>query len=156
MIEAGRKPVVELKPVGVRCALLLGNGDYECIGKLPHEANVKAVRGALEKLGFKLIEVELNLSGKKLKKAIKRFGEKLEEIIEKIHKRRHQDVARWIVGEYKETEIDSDRTELISSHFCLSVIGIVYYWLTKPEDHEHTKKLHDNLKNTMTLLLRER
>jgi len=83
-------------------------------------------------------------------------GTELEAIIGKIHKRRHQDVARWIVGGYKETEIDSDRTELISSHFCLSVIGIVYYWLTKPEDHEHTKKLHDNLKNTMTLLLRER
>ena len=53
-------------------------------------------------------------------------GTELEAIIGKIHKRRHQDVARWIVGGYKETEIDSDRTELISSHFCLSVIGIVY------------------------------
>jgi AcrR family transcriptional regulator len=83
-------------------------------------------------------------------------GTELETIIEKIHRRRHQDVARWIMNEFKETEMDSDRTDIISSHFCAAIIGIVYYWLTKPEDQEHTKKLHDNLKNTMTLLLQER
>ena len=80
----------------------------------------------------------------------------IDENLRRHHRRRHQDVARWIMAEFEETEIGSDRTDIISSHFCASIIGIVYYWLTKPEDQEHTKKLHDNLKNTMTLLLQER
>ena len=59
-------------------------------------------------------------------------GTELETIIEKIHRRRHQDVARWIMAEFKETDINSDRTDIISSHFCATIS--VKYPGTSPED----------------------
>lgn len=80
-------------------------------------------------------------------------GSELAAIIGNIHNRRHQDVKEWITSDPGIPYTKKHLADEIASQFCASVIGIVYYWLANPADLEETRKLHDNLKKTMTLLL---
>ena len=80
-------------------------------------------------------------------------GSELTEIIGNIHNRRHQDVFTWITTDLVVDERVKHNADAIAGQFCASVIGIVYYWLANPSDLEETRKLHDNLKKTMTLIL---
>ena len=80
-------------------------------------------------------------------------GSELAEIIGSIHNRRHQDIVNWISANSEIGEGIKKNSDAIAAQFCASVIGIVYYWLANPSDLEETGKLHNNLKNTMTLLL---
>ena len=80
-------------------------------------------------------------------------GSELTEIIGNIHNRRHQDVVTWITTDPSVGEGGKQNADAIAGQFCASVIGIVYYWLANPADLEETRKLHDNLKKTMTLIL---
>ena len=80
-------------------------------------------------------------------------GSELTEIIGNIHNRRHQDVFAWIMTDSAVGERIKSNADAIAGQFCASVIGIVYYWLANPSDLKETRKLHDNLKKTMTLML---
>lgn len=80
-------------------------------------------------------------------------GSELAGIIGNIHQRRHQDVVSWIVSDPAIVETTKSTADDIAGQFCASVIGIVYYWLANPSELEETRRLHDNLKKTMTLLL---
>jgi AcrR family transcriptional regulator len=80
-------------------------------------------------------------------------GSELSTIIGNIHSRRHQDMVSWIKADPQIRIETKSRADAIAAQFCASVIGIVYYWLANPSDLEETRQLHDNLKNTMTLLV---
>lgn len=80
-------------------------------------------------------------------------GSELSAIIGNIHKRRHQDMVHWISAAPAISMKNKNNADAIAAQFCAAVIGIVYYWLANPTDLNGTKDLHDNLKNTMTLLL---
>ena len=80
-------------------------------------------------------------------------GSELAAIIGNIHNRRHQDVENWIKSDRTIPDSKKQIADAIAGQFCASVIGIVYYWLANPSDLEETRKLHDNLKKTMSLLL---
>ncbi|MBO6558497.1 MAG: TetR/AcrR family transcriptional regulator [Pseudomonadales bacterium] len=80
-------------------------------------------------------------------------GSELSAIIGNIHNRRHQDMVNWINTDPQILQKTKSRADEIAAQFCASVIGIVYYWLANPSDLEETRQLHDNLKNTMTLLI---
>ena len=80
-------------------------------------------------------------------------GSELATLIGNIHHRRRQDVIDWIVNDRRAGERTKQNADAIAGHFCASVIGIVYYWLANPADLGETRKLHDNLKKTMSLLL---
>ena len=80
-------------------------------------------------------------------------GSELSAIIGNIHNRRHQDMVSWINTDPDIRPNTKSRADEIAAQFCASVIGIVYYWLANPSDLEETRQLHDNLKNTMTLLI---
>jgi|Marorgknorr_s2lv_3_1036020.scaffolds.fasta_scaffold00483_15 AcrR family transcriptional regulator len=80
-------------------------------------------------------------------------GSELTAIIGNIHNRRHQDMVNWITLDPRIPESKKRLASDIAAQFCASVIGIVYYWLANPLDLDETRRLHDNLKLTMTLLL---
>lgn len=80
-------------------------------------------------------------------------GSELSAIIGNIHNRRHQDMVNWIVTAPEINQKTKQHADAIAAQFCAAVIGIVYYWLANPSDLEETRKLHNNLKKTMTLLL---
>jgi AcrR family transcriptional regulator len=80
-------------------------------------------------------------------------GSELKQIIGNIHNRRHQDVVHWIVTDDSIPGPVKEDADAIAAQFCASVIGIVYYWLANPDDIEETRKLHENLKKSMTLFL---
>ena len=80
-------------------------------------------------------------------------GSELTKIIGNIHNRRHQDVFAWIMTDSAVGNRIKPNADAIAGQFCSSVIGIVYYWLANPSDLKETRKLHDNLKKTMTLML---
>lgn len=80
-------------------------------------------------------------------------GSELSAIIGNIHNRRHQDMVSWINADPQIPGQTKFRADAIAAQFCASVIGIVYYWLANPSDLEETRQLHDNLKDTMTLLI---
>ena len=77
----------------------------------------------------------------------------LSEAIKSIHKRRHQDMVAGIVEDHGISEDVKHNADSIAAQFSASVVGIVYYWLTNPENLEETKNLHDGLKKTMSQLL---
>lgn len=80
-------------------------------------------------------------------------GSELSDIIGNIHQRRHQDVVSWILSDDTIKPDIKSSADAIAGQFCASVIGIVYYWLANPSQLEGTRRLHDNLKKTMTLLI---
>jgi AcrR family transcriptional regulator len=77
----------------------------------------------------------------------------LAEIIKNIHNRRHQDVIGWIESADSIAPYVKSAASAIAGQFCASVIGIVYYWLANPDDLATTRKLHENLKRSMTIFL---
>lgn len=74
----------------------------------------------------------------------------LNEVISHIHARRHEDVKRWIEADHRYGQVDAGA---VAAQFSASIIGIVYYWLANPAGLEQIHRLHDDLKNTMRLLL---
>lgn len=80
-------------------------------------------------------------------------GSELAAIIKNIHNRRHQDVVSWIQADPAIAEAAKRKADTVAGQFCASVIGIVYYWLANPDDLEETRRLHENLKKSMSLLL---
>ena len=80
-------------------------------------------------------------------------GSELKAIIRNIHERRHQDVISWILADPRISDRAKSEADAVAAQFCASVIGIVYYWLANPTATDETKKLHENLKRTMTLYL---
>lgn len=73
--------------------------------------------------------------------------------IKSIHQRRHQDMVDWINSDPTIKLEVKDNADTIAGQFSASVVGIIYFWLTNPNDLLETKKLHDGLKQTMTQLL---
>ena len=73
--------------------------------------------------------------------------------IKNIHQRRHQDMVDWIVADPSIDQAIKDNADMIAGQFSASVVGIIYFWLTNPNNLLETKKLHDGLKQTMTKLL---
>ena len=77
----------------------------------------------------------------------------LAESIKHIHRRRQQDVERWIANDPNISQDVKDKAAAIAAQFSASVVGIVYFWLTNPVELEQTRQLHDGLKQTMRGLL---
>ena len=77
----------------------------------------------------------------------------LAESIKSIHRRRHQDMVAWIMSDPAISPSVKLNAENIAGQFSASVVGIVYYWLTNPDNLTETKSLHDGLKQTMAELL---
>lgn len=75
--------------------------------------------------------------------------------IKNIHRRRHQDMVAWILEDPKISDTVKQHADAIAAQFCASVVGIVYFWLTNPENLAETKGLHDGLKQTMMHLLNQ-
>ena len=82
-------------------------------------------------------------------------GAELAAIIANIHNRRRQDMVSWILNDPAIAPGKKQNADAVAGQFCASVIGVVYYWLANPAGLEETRRLHDNLKATMTLLLAE-
>ena len=80
-------------------------------------------------------------------------GSELTEIIANIHKRRHADVKSWVVVDSSIDVAVKSRADDIAGQFCASVIGIVYSWLARRDNLDEIRSLHENLKNTMSLLI---
>jgi hypothetical protein len=59
----------------------------------------------------------------------------------------------WIVSDPTISNSVQSRADDIAAQFCASVIGIVYYWLSNPEDLVFVKSLHEGLNKTMNQLL---
>lgn len=74
----------------------------------------------------------------------------LNEVISHIHERRYLDVKGWIEADRRNGLVDA---AAVAGQFCASIIGIVYFWLANPDQPDHIHRLHDDLKNTMRLLL---
>ena len=78
----------------------------------------------------------------------------LKPVILGIHKRRRADVIRWIeqgVGEGSVAEtID---VELVADHFTASVSGIVYHWMSDPDNLDEMRSLHNGLKQVVRAML---
>ena len=77
----------------------------------------------------------------------------LAESIKHIHRRRQQDVERWIADDPDISPQVKQKASVIAAQFSASVVGIVYFWLTNPVELEQTRQLHDSLKHTMRGLL---
>jgi AcrR family transcriptional regulator len=82
-------------------------------------------------------------------------GSELKAVILGIHKRRYADVVGWIreavaAGEVPVT-VDA---EMLADHFTASVSGIVYHWMTDPDNLESIRALHNALKQVMESMLR--
>ena len=78
----------------------------------------------------------------------------LKTVINTIHERRYRDVREWIAYGIACGDIDASvNADKIAGQFCASIIGIVYQWLSTPEDLEKVRELYDDLKQTMTILL---
>ena len=80
-------------------------------------------------------------------------GSELDAIIRNIHRRRHQDVMRWMVRDDEIEDVVKQKADAIAGQFCASVIGIVYFWLANPGALAQVRELHENLKKTMSLFL---
>lgn len=80
-------------------------------------------------------------------------GSELKQNIKNIHDRRHQDLVDWVIADPDVPESVKRNADAIAAQFCASVIGIVYYWLANPDAIDETRKMHENLKESMTLFL---
>ena len=72
-----------------------------------------------------------------------------------LHDRRQKDVERWVNNGIADGSITADvDAEAVARLFLATAIGINYQWLMQPEALNIVKQLHDNLKQTMSVLLR--
>jgi len=70
-----------------------------------------------------------------------------------IHKRRHDDIVKWIVESDDINDETKSNADSIASFFCASALGIIYYWLNDTSDLKQAKVLHDGLKQAMVQYL---
>ena len=78
----------------------------------------------------------------------------LKTVILGIHKRRRADVIGWIEQGIEEGSVaPSIDAELIADHFTASVSGIVYHWMSDPDNLDEMRSLHNGLKQVMAAML---
>lgn len=72
----------------------------------------------------------------------------------KIHQRRHQDVVKWVQDGIDDGSVKANvDAEAVAQLFLATVIGILYQWMLQPEAMDSVRQLHENLKQTMHVLL---
>lgn len=85
----------------------------------------------------------------------------LKPVILGIHERRRADVIRWIeqgIAAKSESALAFPSIvapELIADQYCASVIGIVYHWISDPENLDEMRARHNGLKKVMSVMLAE-
>ena len=76
------------------------------------------------------------------------------EVVLAIHQRRLESVIKWIYKGIETGELSPDiDAEAVARQFLTSMFGIVYQWLIDPQQDGEIRKMHDQLKQTMHLLL---
>jgi len=81
-------------------------------------------------------------------------GSELKAVILGIHKRRHADVVGWIREAVAAGEVPATvNADMLADHFTASVSGIVYHWMTDPDNLESIRALHNALKQVMKSML---
>ena len=81
----------------------------------------------------------------------------LKPVILGIHKRRRGDVINWIEqGIERGLLAPSLDTALIADHFTASVSGIVYHWMSDPDNLDEMRTNHNGLKQVMRAMLAAR
>ena len=78
----------------------------------------------------------------------------LRPVIKGIHSSRYRDVMSWIekgINEGLITPVVSPK--LIADQFSAAVIGIVYQWMSDPDNIDEIRTLHNGLKQMMQLML---
>ena len=79
----------------------------------------------------------------------------LKGVILGIHQRRRDDVVSWIEQAMAAGEVPSTvDAEMLADHFTASVSGIVYHWMTDPDNLNEMRNLHEALKQVMHSMLR--
>jgi len=72
-----------------------------------------------------------------------------------LHDRRQKDVERWVNNGMTDGSIKADvDAQAVARLLLATAVGINYQWLMQPEALHIVKQLHDNLKQTMSVLLR--
>jgi AcrR family transcriptional regulator len=78
----------------------------------------------------------------------------LKSVILGIHKRRRADVIRWIEQGVEEGSVAAMiDVELVADHFTASVSGIVYHWMSDPDNLDEMRSLHNGLKQVVGAML---
>jgi|TARA_B110000879_G_scaffold119695_1_gene158966 AcrR family transcriptional regulator len=78
----------------------------------------------------------------------------LKTVILGIHRRRRADVIRWIEQGVEDGAVSpAADVELIADHFTASVSGIVYHWMSDPDNLNEMRALHNGLKQVMAAML---
>ncbi len=78
----------------------------------------------------------------------------LQPLILGIHDRRRADVITWIKQSITEGKlVASISAESLADQYCASVIGIVYHWISDPENLDEMRARHNGLKQVMELML---
>jgi AcrR family transcriptional regulator len=81
----------------------------------------------------------------------------LTDVIARIHERRRDDVEAWICAGAEEGEIVAGvDPRLVAEQFVAAIVGIVYRWLVSPADDRLVTRLHDSLRQQMTVALGDR
>ncbi len=79
----------------------------------------------------------------------------LKGVILGIHQRRRGDVISWIEQAIAAGEVPSTvDAGMLADHFTASVSGIVYHWMTDPDNLNEMRNLHEALKQVMHSMLR--
>ena len=78
----------------------------------------------------------------------------LREVVIGIHQRRLESVIEWINRAIEAGElVDTIDAEAVARHFLTSMFGIVYQWLIDPGKDREIRNMHDQLKQSLRLLL---
>ena len=79
----------------------------------------------------------------------------LKGVILGIHQRRRGDVVSWIEQAVAAGEVSATvDAGMLADHFTASVSGIVYHWMTDPDNLDEMRNLHQALKQVMHSMLR--
>ena len=79
----------------------------------------------------------------------------LKAVILGIHQRRRGDVISWIDQAVAAGEVPATvNAGMLADHFTASVSGIVYHWMTDPDNLDEMRNLHEALKQVMHSMLR--
>ena len=78
----------------------------------------------------------------------------LQPVILGIHERRRADVIGWVEDCIAQRHSSvAVSPELIADQYCASVIGIVYHWISDPENLDEMRARHNGLKKVMQVML---
>ena len=78
----------------------------------------------------------------------------LQPVILVIHERRRADVIGWVEDCIAQGQTSARISpELIADQYCASVIGIVYHWISDPENLDEMRARHNGLKKVMQVML---